>query len=593
MVAMSLGGMLLFNLIWTAGSERIDMGSLLGTKVGHPDAQRLCTSSVVETGCDALGVSPDGETALASAQQLAEALAASIEDVNALLHTVLGNDNLINSEFVIQQFCEQAVLKTPSILGMAAPQNPGLGCVNAECDHGSIDITEETLSQLDLATIPPPNETDTNRAQDIGLIQPDDPALRRQTLFRSALNVVFGIFPAVDEDADELTNSLLQEQTGPERPGADVAFGPRIRRDRHSKYRASALKASAWISTALRRIRYGRDVTKKWFILRSEAQIDAQIIEARKHLTKMLTAIGHLKLKKGPSRECPVTDKGSSSEGVLAYVWTKIGCSVQSTNSCEGGRSCSSCGGKEQGRYVMNICEFYWEFGEATRTGTLVHEASHHFGTDDKKYCESGGCLSLSSVKARNNADSYTYFVKELVTSPSLQRKTPGNRKTPANIPANVPANVSPVPHPTCNTGCNPNEFQGPTQLWHVKHALPLGSCGRCEEVRNVHVGRLRVWGDDCEHGYQKAKSAQTRMLCCKPYQCEAPTTTTSTTSTLAASCPYPARLSRSRSELCKCPRTHVCRTNRRRHHGKCGYSDDRVFRQSCNTCACRRQQKK
>eukprot|EP00930_Biecheleria_cincta_P079657 TRINITY_DN6756_c0_g3_i1.p1 TRINITY_DN6756_c0_g3~~TRINITY_DN6756_c0_g3_i1.p1 ORF type:complete len:586 (-),score=79.80 TRINITY_DN6756_c0_g3_i1:56-1813(-) len=584
MLAMSLGGMLLLTLMWTAGSSRIDERGSLGIeavafirresrfKVDYEHAQRLCTSSVVQTGCDVLGASQDWKTALASAQQLTEVLAASTKDVNALLRTVLGNYSLINREFVIREFCEEAVLKIPVILGMAAPQNPGLGCVNDECDNGSIDITEETLSQSDLATVPPPEETDTSKSEDIGPIQADDPAARGRALFRGALNVVFGIFPAVDENEDEPTNSLLQEQAETEGPGADVAFGSKIRPDRHSEYRASALKASAWISTALRRIRSGRDITKKWFVLRSEAQVDAQIVEARMHLMKMLTAIGNLKIRKGPSRHCKVTDRG----GTLAYVMATVGCSVQSTNNCGEGRSCSSCGDKEQGRYVVNICEFYWQFDEAKRTGTIVHESSHHFGTDDKAYCSSGGCLQLSSVEARDNADSYTHFVKELVQSSWLQAETPATHM---------------VPHPTCNTGCNPIQFQGLTQLWRVKYGLPHGSCGRCEEVSHVKLGPYKLWGDDCEHGYRKAKSSASYMLCCKPYKCEEPTTTTTTTSTSAASCPYPSSLSGLQLNTCKCPSTQVCYDKSRRQKG-CGYKNDRYFSVFCRTCACQRYRK-
>lgn len=42
------------------------------------------------------------------------------------------------------------------------------------------------------------------------------------------------------------------------------------------------------------------------------------------------------------------------------------------------------CGEKTfDGRYVINICEWYWRegLGSSTPVGTLIHESSHHFGT--------------------------------------------------------------------------------------------------------------------------------------------------------------------------------------------------------------------
>jgi len=587
MSTMALGGMLLSSLLWTAGTTRSEeQGSLDRAaggisfsrtdsrfKIGYEHARRLCTGSAIETGCDVLGALRDGETALASAQQLAEVLAASVDDVNDLLHTLLGDYNLENEEFDVRDLCEKAVLQIPSILGMAAPQNPGLGCVEDECVNESIDITEEALSQSDLATVPPPQTNDMNKSEDIGPIEPDDPAVRGRALFRGALNVVFGIFPAVDENNDETTSSLLQEQADADGPGADVAFGSRIRRDRHTEYRVYAMKASAWISTALRRIRSGRSITKKWFILRSEAQIDAQTIEARKHLMKMLTAIGSMKLRKGASDVCTVTKTRDGESGTLAFVRATLGCNVQSTNSCGEGRSCSSCGHKEQGRYVVNICEFYWRnfIDQAQRVGTIVHESSHHFGTDDKAYCSAGGCLRLSSANARDNADSYTHYVKELVKSTWL---TGESLATDA------------VPHPSCNTGCSPTQFTSATQDWRVKYRLPLGSCGKCKEISHVKIGPLKLWGDDCEGLYEKAKSSATQMLCCKSYKCFPPTTTTSTL-LIPVKCPYPAKLSMNHFSHCECPHGRVCSPDGSK--GGCGYHDEKLFDVSCRTCACYR----
>ena len=97
--------------------------------------------------------------------------------------------------------------------------------------------------------------------------------------------------------------------------------------------------------------------------------------------------------------------------GTLAFVMAYPRCTVYSS---------SDCGEKTyDGRYIVNICEFYWRgsWDQSTRVGTLVHESSHHFGTDDKGYCSAINCLRLSSADAKNNADTYTQLVKELVST--------------------------------------------------------------------------------------------------------------------------------------------------------------------------------
>jgi len=58
-----------------------------------------------------------------------------------------------------------------------------------------------------------------------------------------------------------------------------AAFGSRTKASRHERYRAFVVKASAWLSYALKRLRAGRHLVKKWFVLRSEAEVDAQMVE--------------------------------------------------------------------------------------------------------------------------------------------------------------------------------------------------------------------------------------------------------------------------------------------------------------------------
>lgn len=115
---------------------------------------------------------------------------------------------------------------------------------------------------------------------------------------------------------------------------------------------------------------------------------------------------------------CSTSERG----GVLAYVMTRVDCGVNSL---------SDCGQKDPryGRHIINICEFYWNpvINSNVRIGTIVHESSHHFGTKDEGYCDQVNCLALSSLEARNNADTYTKLVQELVADRQLPESPGGS----------------------------------------------------------------------------------------------------------------------------------------------------------------------
>merc|ERR1712048_860305 len=116
---------------------------------------------------------------------------------------------------------------------------------------------------------------------------------------------------------------------------------------------------------------------------------------------------------------------------------TRVDCGVNSRFDC---------GQKERsGRHLINICEFYWNpaLDSKIRIGTIVHESSHHFGTKDEGYCDQINCLALSSLEARNNADTYTKLVQELVADRRLPESSSGshNLPTPTMRPNHCPQN--------------------------------------------------------------------------------------------------------------------------------------------------------
>merc|ERR1712048_1326510 len=133
---------------------------------------------------------------------------------------------------------------------------------------------------------------------------------------------------------------------------------------------------------------------------------------------------------------------------------TRVDCGVNSRFDC---------GQKERsGRHLINICEFYWNpaLNSNVRIGTIVHESSHHFGTKDEGYCDQVNCLALSSREARNNADTYTKLVEQLVSDPSLSGGSPSAPQPIGILPQHrtCPQNsASPTPdldgYCTCSAG--------------------------------------------------------------------------------------------------------------------------------------------
>merc|ERR1712232_1298762 len=110
-------------------------------------------------------------------------------------------------------------------------------------------------------------------------------------LFRTALNVIFGIFPALsgsENQAGGRPKSLRQKRKslGNGRGSSDsvnVAFSTTTLSSRHRLYQEYSLKASAWIATALHKLNAGRNHVKRWFILSGDQEVPAQIQESRRH----------------------------------------------------------------------------------------------------------------------------------------------------------------------------------------------------------------------------------------------------------------------------------------------------------------------
>lgn len=360
----------------------------------------LCTDAVVSEACEVLGSDPRPD-ATATREQLAEFFASDVSDVEALLGALqLGGRAAVSC----QAFCGAAVANIPTILSAAAPSKAGLGCIDRACEEEQVDVSSDALAKEGLA--PPPMFEDPDQdwtwERDEAGIAEIDPEVRGRMIFRLALNALFGVFPSAEEvDDEQAGDSMLQNATD----GPNVSFSSDEESSRHSQYRDYVVKAASWVATAMRKLGSSKHLVFHWFVL-SSWEIDGQMSEARKHLKSMLTPLNFLHIKKGTHCRRNATTGG----GNLAYVLAEPTCQVKNHRDC-GEREFS-------GRFVINVCDYFWSgaHSASNRVATLVHEASHHYGTRDYAYCGYMDCTKLSSDKARSNADTYRLLVEKTVS---------------------------------------------------------------------------------------------------------------------------------------------------------------------------------
>jgi hypothetical protein len=356
-------------------------------------AQVFCSDNVVIFGCEYLNGATDGLVV-----SLANGIAVKEEQVGRLLEA-LG----LTPSSSCKELCERAVGMIPTILGRGIPAQPHAACTDLACDD-AIDVSDAALRNTGMSFDHVPTSQDS-------VVETDSPRpaekneVSLKQMERRVVNVVFLAFPQLDDESDEMAPAELAPGQSLLESDADPTFGDRVRPDRYNDYKRFTAQAHANVVSAIRKLPFADNYLKKWFGLSALGDVEEMRKEARWHLTSVLDALSELKIKK---------DGEHCKDYVLAYVMAVGTCTLEDW---------SICSSLENGRYVTTICEWYWQFEDATKIGTLVHEASHHFGTKDKAYCSGGGqdtCLSLTTALAKENADSFSYFVKDVVADSNL-----------------------------------------------------------------------------------------------------------------------------------------------------------------------------
>eukprot|EP00928_Gymnodinium_smaydae_P057929 TRINITY_DN41146_c0_g1_i2.p1 TRINITY_DN41146_c0_g1~~TRINITY_DN41146_c0_g1_i2.p1 ORF type:complete len:487 (+),score=24.83 TRINITY_DN41146_c0_g1_i2:52-1512(+) len=435
-------------------------------------AEKLCTKDVVIEGCDVLNdflVLPGAKHELAAKPQLANVLVAEPSEVDYFLED-LGYPRDEKS-FFCQDLCEKMVSRISTNLGVVAPSEPGVGCVDSLCEE-QVGISKESLVSRGIQ-FPDAAEEGGSHTVDNKSFAGETPhvpkPVQRRILFRSALNIIFGIFPAIPASEHGRMNASATTQA----TSADgLTVGRSTMPERYHHHRNVILTASAWIAIAARRLSPGRSYVERWFLTKNK-EVSKTLGLIRMVLTRMLHIISYLHIEDlfGDPR----------CENTAAFVEARPDCDVYSVQDC--GRKT-----EPDGRFIVNTCEAFWKLGFAKHVGTIVHEVAHHTGAEDNAYCSSGNdCQKLPHVKAMSNADTYAALVGTLVADKSL--------------------NVQ------CNTQCNAVSFQG--RKFGVR--LPNATCGECFLYSQSWLSKNTC----AERGITVARGYLTSSsICCIPHQC-------------------------------------------------------------------------
>eukprot|EP00440_Ansanella_granifera_P007266 gb/GFBE01007871.1/.p1 GENE.gb/GFBE01007871.1/~~gb/GFBE01007871.1/.p1 ORF type:complete len:593 (+),score=99.79 gb/GFBE01007871.1/:1-1779(+) len=468
----------------------------------------VCTPAAVQT-CESIVLDEFNESSL-SAAKVSEVTSSHPDALAELLQQIgLGAARDISCS----ELCQAATAASRSLAGSALTA-PGSACLDSACAE-TLDVSDDALRAAGLwaptgagedgfiKDLPQPNKSGKGKApstsktggptaeaasQGGGAREPPDAVLRR------VLAVFFVIFPAPDA-AEQATMpspgavSSLAEVTKSE--GEPVAYGPRVPHERYGDLRAAAVRGAAWAASAARRLpkANARHALQEWM-----GRVDDYTREhVRTMLNRVVDVLGNAMIKQGADEHCEVQQIDIfgwhiPAGGTLAYVWNFAGVGQRSLT----------------GRFVIHVCELLWDLtkGDSKQlTGTLVHEATHHYGTVDTCYGRVS-CKRLAQSQpeeALNTADNYQYLVTELVNawgpSDAIQQKKAW------------------TPHPVCTTQCGISRLDG------VALKLPASECGACKWKRRSGLGgkscgdgtsdlKLKVGSTCFAHGCEALESA-------------------------------------------------------------------------------------
>jgi len=379
-----------------------------------------CEASVVAEGCATLRMYQDqeeGQDNTVSVQDIQNYFMSEEDDVVAFMSTVLRSGL---QDATCQDLCMDSVSYLQSVLGLLVSDRHGYACtswsddqcenyvpVSMEAMHNvarnmelggaydvpELDIDYESQEDENGAEATEQDEM-VHEAPEIswaGSIKYDVPDM--------ALYVahIFGVYPVPPDQTESTPGSLIEGNEEGEKP---PTFGQEVPEAQRKTWRQVVPTAEAWLTSALSSAPKSGDLLKA---IMGKAD-SATLTSVRKLLLGMQKTLAELEIRAGTNR---------CKQDTLAYVMQ-----LKDPNSGTFVR-----GETEKDRFIIRVCNKFWTDAYVQdptyRYGTLVHEASHHWGTTDEVHqgavayglAQVLGLAEASSKTALKNADNFMWLV--------------------------------------------------------------------------------------------------------------------------------------------------------------------------------------
>jgi hypothetical protein len=374
-------------------------------------AAGLCASQKIQHACAAVF----GARRLTSLPVNTDALTAYLVSTDEEVSTYLRAVRLRKESFTCESLCESTVRYSQNVLGYKFTAENGIVCLDGSCKD-KLDLSPDSVADLadeailarsSESTVPWLDEEDTRLLTD-KKAEGSDTELRYTTSdIAHHLCALFDIY-SVDGDANMFASPSDGEATSfvEGADSNDPDFGPLILPERRNLWRSLTSRGTALVRTALVRMANATQfgAARQW--LGNKIPVG----QVREMLQKMLRTLMALRIKKG---DC--------SGRTLAYV--KVWTNKHTKEFVKSDRD-------SRGHFVVHVCTHFWSVVTdlSYKYGTLIHEASHHWGTDDVAL-RSGetaygraGAKKLVSERAdpHENADNWMWAVLDLASSMNL-----------------------------------------------------------------------------------------------------------------------------------------------------------------------------
>lgn len=399
-----------------------------GQRPKRGDARPLCHKDEIDSFCYSIGLKSKN---LVTKLGMMTGLRGSVASLEKFFEGVATKEEVAlylkeagvtaEASFTCTDLCKQT-LHFGKASGYRYPPSSGIACLNADCLE-TVDLSEEALTETALEDVKQAATHNVTKDYESVVVKHADAGAVAPVYTSSPDDIFlhlasgFKIHPIAPESNDEEEEHAFDPDNMPTTPGTSLAevrstpWFKRIRDDRKKQWIAYITKGQGLVQTAIDRLDTRASTSKRWLSKKGGPEPDKADIKAM--YQKMLRVLLKAQIKRGP----PVEENGQCEGSTLAYVyvWTDAKDKFLYSHKTLFG-----------GRYVIHVCEKFWSVVNRLeyKYGTLVHEASHHLGTEDilfkgmTAYGKTAAKeLAVSGETAWENADNWMWSILDMAST--------------------------------------------------------------------------------------------------------------------------------------------------------------------------------